>query len=52
MTIQILYLLIEGHSIDHPYHFAFKDTCDKVGKTMVKDYKYEGYRCVKEIMRD
>lgn len=50
MTVWILYLLIEGHSIDYPYHFAFKDTCGQVGQSMVKEYKYESYRCVQERM--
>jgi hypothetical protein len=52
MIVWVLYFLIEGHSIDHPYRFSFKETCDNLGKIMVKDHKYEGYRCVKEIMED
>ena len=49
MTIWILYLLIDGHYTDYPYYFAFRDTCGQVGDSMVKQYKYNDYRCVKEI---
>lgn len=50
MIFWILYLSIDGQfNIDYPYHFAFRENCDRVGKSMVKDYKYEAYRCVKEV---
>lgn len=50
MTFWILYLAIDGQfNIDYPFHFAFRETCDKIGKVMVKEYKYEKYRCVKEV---
>ena len=49
MVIWILYLILEGNvSTEHPYHFALKDTCEKVGKDLVVKYKYEKFRCVKE----
>jgi hypothetical protein len=48
MWVWILYLVIENNStIDHPYHFAFKENCEKVGKDLVKKYKYDNFRCVK-----
>lgn len=49
MLIWILYLVIEGNfTTEHPYHFAFKDSCEKVGKDLVQKYKYENFRCVQE----
>ena len=53
MTFWLLYLAIDGEFVvDYPYHFAFKETCEQVGKAMVKDYKYEKFRCVKEVRND
>jgi hypothetical protein len=49
MIIWILYLVIESNTtMEHPYHFAFKETCEKMGKELVKSYKYEKFRCVQE----
>lgn len=53
MTFWILYLAIDGQfNIDYPYHFAFRETCNVVGEKMVKDYKYEKYRCVKQVYEE
>lgn len=51
MIFWILWLSIEDKQfhVDYPYHFAYRETCIKAGEIMVKKYKYEAYRCVKEI---
>lgn len=49
MIFWLLYLCIDGDcTIDYPYHFAQRETCVNIGKSMVKDYKYEAFRCVQE----
>lgn len=51
MTFWLLYLAIDGQFSHEPYafHFAFKETCDIVGKEFVQNYGFEAYRCVKEV---
>lgn len=49
MTFWLLYIIIDGQlTQDYPFHFAYKETCDKIGRQIVKDYKYEGWKCVQE----
>lgn len=49
MIFWLLYLSIDGQfTTEYPFHFAFRETCVKVGSDMVKNYKYEAYRCVQE----
>lgn len=51
MIIWILYFVIENNNtIDYPYHFAFRETCEKFGKDNKKIFKAAKYRCVKEII--
>lgn len=51
MTFWLLYLAIDGTFLPEPYtfHFAFKETCNKMGQEFVKSYNYESYKCVKEV---
>jgi hypothetical protein len=50
VTFWLLFLAIDGQFvIEHPYHYAFRETCAKVGLDMVKKHKYEAYKCVKEV---
>lgn len=51
MIYWLLYLAIDGEFLSepHPFHFAYKETCEQVGKDLVQKYKYEKYRCVKEV---
>lgn len=52
MTFWILYITLNGKvEIKHPYHFAFKETCDTVGESLIKDYKYREYRCTKKVIK-
>jgi hypothetical protein len=50
MIFWLLYVMIDGQPVqDYPFHFAFKQNCDIVGKSLVKDFKYEGYKCIQEV---
>jgi hypothetical protein len=50
MIFWLLYFSVDGQfTIEHPYHFAEKENCIKVGKEMVQLLKYEACRCVKEV---
>lgn len=50
MIFWILFLAIDGEFVkEHPYHFAYKETCREVGEDLVKNYKYEKYKCIKEV---
>lgn len=50
MIFWILYLSIDGDfTKQHPFHFFEKGNCEIVGTDLVKRYKYEKFRCVKEV---
>lgn len=53
MTFWLLYLALDGDftAYEYPFHFAYKETCTEVGKAFVRDYGYENYRCVKEVLQ-
>lgn len=48
MKIFILYFLLEGITIDHPFYFESKEECQKHG--VVLSIPYEGYRCVQDFL--
>jgi hypothetical protein len=51
MIFWILYFSIDGQfTLDYPYHFAYRETCATIGEKVVKEYKYEAFRCVKEVI--
>lgn len=54
MILWILYFTIDGHhNIErHPYHFAEKANCVKVGKQITPLMKYDSFSCVKDEYPD
>lgn len=46
MSVYLLSITLGNFVITHPYKFAFKETCQKVGKQVVENKKSWKYRCV------
>jgi hypothetical protein len=51
MKIYILLITLNNTVIPYQYKFAFKDTCDKIGKELSNIKKNWSYSCVPKTIR-
>lgn len=51
MKIFILMVYLNGTPIAHKYKFAFKQTCDKMGRDISKTKKTWSYKCVERFVK-
>jgi len=51
MKVFILTVYLSGTPVIYSYKFAFKETCDKIGKDISKTKKTWNYKCVERLVK-